>query len=94
MFFTKNEIIELEDKKYLVLNSTIVDNEIYYEVSEANLEDNTLADNKIFIQAIKEYGTLYIEEVKNEKIINELNEIFKSWCSFSFYSFTKTKNVI
>ena len=78
MFFTKNEIIELEDKKYLVLNSTIVDNEIYYEVSEANLEDNTLADNKIFIQAIKEYGTLYIEEVKNEKIINELNEIFKS----------------
>ena len=78
MFFAKNEIIELEDKKYLVLNSAIVDNEIYYKVCEANLEKNNLADKEIYIQAVKEYGTLYIEEVENKKILEKLVEIMKS----------------
>lgn len=94
MFFTKNEIIELEDKKYLVLNTTILDNEIYYEVCEADLKENSVTDNKTYIQAVKEHGTLYIEEVINSKIITELDKIFKSWGSFFFFSFTKIKKVL
>lgn len=84
MFFAKNEIIELEDKKYLVLNSSIVDNEIYYKVCEVNTEENTVDAKEIYIQAIKEYGTLYIEEVKDQKIIEELNKIMKSWRALFF----------
>lgn len=78
MFFAKKEIIELEDKKYLVLNSTVIDNEVYYEVCEVNLEDDSIDDNKIYIQATKENSTLYIEEVKDEKIINSLRETLES----------------
>ena len=78
MFFAKNEIIELEDKKYLVLNSTIIESEIYYEVSETDLDENTIDEEKIYIQAIKDSGTLFIEEVKNSEIIEKLKETFKS----------------
>ena len=78
MFFAKNEIIELEEKKYLVLDSTIIDNEVYYKVSQVDTEENTLTEENIFIQAIKEYGTLYIEEVKDESIINKINNELKS----------------
>lgn len=74
MFFAKKEIIELEDKNYLVLNSTVINNEVYYEVCEVNLEEDTLDDNKIYIQAIKEYGSLYVEEVKDDNIIALLKE--------------------
>jgi hypothetical protein len=78
MFFAKNEIIELENKNYLVLNSAIVDNEIYYKVCEVNVEENSVDSKEIYIQAIKEYGTLYIEEVKDKNIIEELDKIMKS----------------
>lgn len=78
MFFAKNEIIELEEINYLVLNSTIIESEVYYEVCETNVEKNTIDDNKLYIQAFKEAGTLYIEEVRDEDIISELKEIFKS----------------
>lgn len=78
MFFAKNEIIELEDKKYLVLNSTIIDNEPFFEVSEVDLEEETVSNEKIYIQAIKEFGALYIEEVKDFEIINKIKEALKS----------------
>lgn len=78
MFFAKNEIIELEDKNYLVLDSTIIDNEVYYKVSEANLEKNLLSEDKLYIQATKESGTLYIEEVKDLDIINKIKELLES----------------
>lgn len=74
MFFAKKEIIELEAKKYLVLNSTVINNEVYYEVCEVNLEKDTLDENIIYIRAIKEFGSLYVEEVKDDNIITLLNE--------------------
>ncbi|MDD2208229.1 MAG: hypothetical protein PHG03_01950 [Bacilli bacterium] len=74
MFFAKKEIIELEDKNYLVLNSTVINNEVYYEVCEVNVEKDTLDENKIYIKAIKEFGSLYVEEVKDDNIITLLNE--------------------
>lgn len=74
MFFAKKEIIELEEKNYLVLNSTVINNEVYYEVCQVNLEKDTLDENKIYIKAIKEFGSLYVEEVKDDNIITLLNE--------------------
>ena len=74
MFFAKKEIIELEDKNYLVLNSTVINNEVYYEVCEVNVEKDILDENKIYIKAIKEFGSLYVEEVKDDNIITLLNE--------------------
>ncbi|MDD2505365.1 MAG: hypothetical protein PHF21_03750 [Bacilli bacterium] len=78
MFFTKNEIIELEDKNYFIIDMAVIDNEAYYKVSEVNLDENTLEDEWKYVTAIKESSTLYIEEVNDPEIIEKLNEKLKS----------------
>ncbi len=74
MFFAKNELIELEDKNYIVLDSGILDNEAYYKVCEPDLKEEKLSEDIKYIKAIKEYGALYVEEVRDNNIIALLKD--------------------
>ena len=72
MFFAKNEIVELEDKSYLVIDTAIEDNESYYLVQESDLENNVLIGEEKLIKAHKIESELYIEEITDEELINKL----------------------
>lgn len=78
MFFAKNELIELEDKNYIVLDSGILDNEAYYKVCEPDLKEEKLSEDIKYIKAIKEYGALYVEEINDLALIKKLDNIMES----------------
>ena len=59
MYFTKNEIIELNDNsKYLVIDSAYIDNEAYYKVEK--IADDKHTNEFTFISAKNDSGKLYI----------------------------------
>ncbi len=78
MFFTTNDLIELEDANYLVSQVAIVDNQVYYEVNETDKEDDTLLDNIMIVKAVSEKGNLYIEEITDEELLTKIKENFDS----------------
>ncbi|MDD2409329.1 MAG: hypothetical protein PHD03_01235 [Bacilli bacterium] len=78
MFFTINDIIELNEKNYLVQKVALVDNEAYYEVQEIEKENNELLFEKLMIKGIKEEEKLYIEEINDEELLVKIKENLKS----------------
>jgi len=77
MFFTKNEVVELDDeKKFVVIDVTLLNNEVYYQVQEVNSEGVNVVGEKKVIMAVNENSTLYIEDVMDENKLLSLKGIF------------------
>ena len=76
MFFTKDEVIELSDKKYLVLNATLYEDEVFYQVQEVDESGVNVSGTKKIIAADNDTGELCIEDVIGDAILAELNKIF------------------
>ena len=77
MYFTKDEIIELTDKKkYLVLDTAILDEKSYFKVKEVDENyENLIGDYKI-ITAVNDNGALYISEDIKPDELDKLKELF------------------
>lgn len=74
MYFTKNEIIELNDNsKYLVIDSAYIDNEAYYKVEK--IADDKHTNEFTFISAKNDNGKLYITKKITQEITYKLEEI-------------------
>jgi len=79
MFFAKNEVIELEDEKnYFVLDTAIVDNEVFYQIQEVDETGDNLTGVKTVIIAVNQKGNLYVEDVNDKAKLSKLSEIFAS----------------
>ena len=79
MFFAKNEVIELEDEKnYFVLDTAIVENEVFYQIQEVNEEGDNVTGPKTIIIAVNQKGNLYVEDVNDKDRLKKLNEVFAS----------------
>ena len=79
MFFAKNEVIELEDQKnYLVLDTAIVDNEVYYKIQEVTESGDNVTGEKTIIIAVNQRGNLYVEDVLDKTKLKKLKESFAS----------------
>lgn len=78
MFFTINDIIELNNKNYLVQKVALIENEAYYEIQEVQKETNDLLDDKLIVKGIKEEDKLYIEEITNDELLTEIINNLKS----------------
>lgn len=79
MFFIKNEVIEINNEKsYLILDTTVIENEIFYQIQEVDEVQETVVGPKTMITTITEDGKLYIEDVVSEEKIMKLQEIFAS----------------
>lgn len=74
MYFAKDELIELNDeRKLLILDTAFIDDIAYYKVEEIINDKNT---EKIFyISAVNDEGKLYIEENLTEDETSKLDEI-------------------
>lgn len=78
MYFAKDEIIELKNgKKYLILDTAIIDNKSYYKIKEVNENlDKLIGDYKI-ISAINNDGDLFIDEKLADAELQKLSELFE-----------------
>ena len=76
MYFSKNEIIELEGKiKYLILDTALIDEVTYYKVQEVDQEDKKLINGILYITATNIEGKLYINFINNKELIKKLDEL-------------------
>ena len=63
MYFAKDEIIELNDnRKYLIIDTVVSEDEIYYKVQQLNDEENDIEGEPIFISANNKEGKIYIND--------------------------------
>lgn len=79
MFFAKDEIIELDNnKKYLVLDTAIIDDKSYYKIKEVNDSLDKLIGDYLLISAENKNGNLFIEEKLTDDETLKLTELFES----------------
>ena len=79
MYFTKNEIFEINNReKYLILNCTKIEEKEYYKIRKVGENMDELIGNSKYITVSKENGHLIIEEAIEEALIKEIEEKFVS----------------
>ena len=79
MFFIKNEVVQLDNqKKYLVIDATILNNEAFYQIQEINKGGTNVVGDKSIIKAINKNGSLFVESLMDEEKLLKLKEIFTS----------------
>ncbi|MDO4376368.1 MAG: hypothetical protein Q4C33_04250 [bacterium] len=79
MYFSKDEILELKSgEKYLVLNSTTINQKEYYKIRKLNEKMDELIGGPKYISALKINDHLVIEDNLEQSIITELKDIFES----------------
>lgn len=86
MYFSKDEILELKSgEKYLVLNSTTINQKEYYKIRKLNEKMDELIGGPKYISALKINDHLVIEDNLEQSIITELKDIFESshWAFFN-----------
>lgn len=75
MYFTKDEIIEINsDKKYLILGCTKILEKEYYKICKIGEKLDELIGNFKYITVSKENGHLIIEEILEEPLIKVIEE--------------------
>ncbi len=75
MYFTKDEIIEINsDKKYLILDCTKILEKEYYKICKIGEKLDELIGNCKYITVSKENGHLIIEEILEEPLIKVIEE--------------------
>lgn len=86
MYFTKDEIIEINsDKKYLILGCTKILEKEYYKICKIGEKLDELIGNCKYITVSKENGHLIIEEILEESLIKVIEEkiVSSEWAFFS-----------
>ena len=86
MYFTKDEIIEINsDKKYLILGCTKILEKEYYKICKIGEKLDELIGNCKYITVSKENGHLIIEEIIEEPLIKVIEEkiVSSEWAFFS-----------
>ena len=79
MIFTKGEMIELKNgKRYLILDSAIIDNNNYFKIKEINDESDALLGEYKYISAIKKEDKIFIDDSLKEDIILKLKVLLES----------------
>ena len=79
MYFAKDEIIELNDnRKYLVLDTFLIDNNVYYKVQKVNNDENQMQDEPIYITANNKEGKIFIDENLTIDELSKIEEIQKA----------------
>lgn len=78
MYFAKDEVIELNDnKKYLVLNAAIHEENVYYKVVEVNESKTTRIGDPIYMTTINKQGKIYINTRLTEEEKEFIKELFE-----------------
>ena len=86
MYFTKDEIIEINsDKKYLILGCAKILEKEYYKICKIGEKLDELIGNCKYITVSKENGHLIIEEIIEEPLIKVIEEkiVSSEWAFFS-----------
>ena len=86
MYFTKDEIIEINSgKKYLILGCTKILKKEYYKICKIGEKLDELIGNCKYITVSKENGHLIIEEIIEEPLIKVIEEkiVSSEWAFFS-----------
>lgn len=86
MYFTKDEIIEINSgKKYLILGCTKILEKEYYKICKIGEKLNELIGNCKYITVSKENGHLIIEEIIEDPLIKVIEEkiVSSEWAFFS-----------
>ena len=86
MYFTKDEIIEINSgKKYLILGCTKILEKEYYKICKIGEKLDELIGNCKYITVSKENGHLTIEEILEEALIKVIEEkiVSSEWAFFS-----------
>lgn len=87
MYFTKDEIIEINsDKKYLILGCTKILEKEYYKICKIGEKLDELIGNCKYITVSKENGHLIIEEILEEHLIKVIEEkiVSSEWAFFIY----------
>ncbi len=78
MYFAKDEIIELSDnRKYLVLDTALFEENVYYKVQKLNIEETHMEDEPIYITACNREGKIYINDNLTIQELEKVEELFK-----------------
>ena len=77
MVFSKNEVIELFNrKKYIVVETLNQNNTYYYYICEVNSDESKLKSDFRIITTVSENNNLFIKSVKGKQA-EDLELIFK-----------------
>lgn len=77
MYFAKDEIIELNDnKKYLVIDTAIVDDIVYYKIKE--VLDDKLIGNFIYVTTINKDSKIYINDKLTSEELEKVKDKFEN----------------
>ena len=78
MYFAKDEIIELNDnRKYLVLDVALLEDNVYYKVQKLNDEETASEGEALFITANNKEGKIYINDNLTTSELEKVTELFK-----------------
>ena len=78
MYFAKDEIIELNDnRKYLVLDTALLEDNVYYKVQKVNNEETIKEDEPLYITANNKEGKIYINDNLTIEELSKIEELFK-----------------
>lgn len=78
MYFAKDEIIELNDnRKYLVLDTALLEDNVYYKVQRVNNDETIKEDEPIYITANNKEGKIYINDNLTIEELSKIEELFK-----------------
>ncbi len=78
MYFAKDEIIILNDNlKYLVLDTTLLNDNVYYKIQKLSDDEKLLLDQPKYIKAINKQGRLYINDNLSTDELNEINKLLE-----------------
>lgn len=78
MYFAKDEIIELNDnRKYLVLDTALLEDNVYYKVQKVNNDETIKEDEPIYITANNKEGKIYINDNLSIEELSKIEELFK-----------------
>lgn len=77
MYFAKDEIITLNDKKkYLILDTSLIDDNVYYKIREVNKQETEVIGKDLYITTINQDGKIYINDKLTLEAIEEIKESF------------------
>ncbi len=76
MYFSKDEVIELNDKrKFLVLDTALIDDNAYFKICKLD-EDDKITEEIEYISVKNDNGKLYINEHLKEEELAKITEFF------------------
>lgn len=79
MYYSKDEMIELNNgKKYLVLDTVMLDENVYYKLKEVNGSEDGLIGDFIYVTTLNKEGKIYINEDISSEELEKIKILFES----------------